>query len=35
MSDKERGEVDMRGKMIVRRCRDRVALLEEGEKGEF
>lgn len=33
MSDKERQEVDMRGKMIVRRCRDRVAELEVGEKG--
>lgn len=34
MSDKERGEVDMRGKTIVRRCRDRVAAMEVGEKGE-
>lgn len=34
LSDRERDEIDLRGKMILRRSRERVKVLEEGEKGE-
>ena len=35
LSDRERDEIDLRGRMILRRCRERVAALEEGERGEL
>ena len=35
LSDRERDEIDLRGRMILRRCRERVAALEEGERGEM
>lgn len=34
LSDRERDEIDVRAKMILRRCRERVTQLEHGEKGE-
>lgn len=34
LSDRDREEIDQRGKMILRRCRERVGILEDGEKGE-
>lgn len=34
LSDRERDEIDVRAKMILRRCRERVGQLEQGEKGE-
>ncbi|ORY28781.1 snare-complex protein syntaxin-18 N-terminus-domain-containing protein [Naematelia encephala] len=33
LSDRERDEIDLRGKMILRTCRERVGILEESEKG--
>jgi len=33
LSDRERDEIDLRGRVILRRCRERVGLLEEQEKG--
>ena len=33
LSDREKDEIDLRGKMILRRCRERVGVLEESEKG--
>lgn len=33
LSDAERDEIDVRAKMILRRCRERVGQLEAGEKG--
>jgi len=32
LSERERDEIDVRAKMILRRCRERVGLLEEQEK---
>lgn len=32
LSERERDEIDIRAKMILRRCRERVSMLEEGEK---
>ncbi|EJT45712.1 hypothetical protein A1Q2_00918 [Trichosporon asahii var. asahii CBS 8904] len=32
LSDRERDEIDVRAKMILRRCRERVGQLEQGEK---
>ncbi|GFZ47119.1 hypothetical protein JCM24511_04861 [Saitozyma sp. JCM 24511] len=32
LTDREREEIDLRGKMILRRCRERVRVLEDGEK---
>lgn len=34
MTDREREEFDLRGRMVLRRCRERVVLLEDEEKGE-
>jgi syntaxin 18 len=34
LSDRERDEIDLRAKVILRRCRERVALLEQQETGE-
>jgi syntaxin 18 len=33
LSDRERDEIDLRAKVILRRCRERVTQLEEQEKG--
>jgi hypothetical protein len=33
LTDRERDEIDLRGKMILRRCRERVGVLEDEEKG--
>jgi syntaxin 18 len=35
LSDRDREEIDQRGKMILRRCKERVGILEDGEKGEI
>lgn len=35
LSDRDREEIDQRGKMILRRCRERVGILEDGEKGAY
>ena len=35
LSERERDEIDTRGKLILRQCRERVGVLEDGEKGEF
>ena len=34
LTDRERDEIDLRARMILRRCRERVMILEHGEKGE-
>jgi syntaxin 18 len=34
LSDRERDEIDLRGRMILRRCRELVGELERAEKGE-
>lgn len=34
LTDRERDEIDLRGKVILRRCRERVGALEQQEKGE-
>jgi syntaxin 18 len=33
LSDRERDEIDTRGKMILRRCKDRLSDLERSEQG--
>lgn len=33
LSERERDEIEVRAKMILRRCRDRVGMLEDAEKG--
>ena len=33
LTDRERDEIDLRGKIILRRSRERVRALENGEKG--
>lgn len=35
LSERERDEIEVRAKMILRRCRERVTMLEEAEKGTF
>ena len=35
LSDRERDEIDLRARMILRRCRERVSALEDGEIGMF
>lgn len=34
LSDRERDEIDLRAKVIIRRCKERVYLLEQAEKGK-
>lgn len=33
LSERERDEIEVRAKMILRRCRERVTTLEEAENG--
>jgi hypothetical protein len=33
LSDRERDEIDLRGRMILRRCKERLYDLERAEKG--
>jgi len=33
LSDRERDEIDLRGRMILRRCKERLYDLERSEKG--
>jgi syntaxin 18 len=33
LTERERDEIDVRAKLILRRCKERVAQLEAGEKG--
>lgn len=35
LSDREREEIDLNGKLILRRCKERVGILEDAEKGIF
>lgn len=35
LSDRERDEIDTRGRMILRRCKDRLSDLERSEQGMF
>jgi syntaxin 18 len=34
LSDRERDEIDLRGRMILRRCKERLYDLERSEKGQ-
>ena len=35
LTDRERDEIDLRARMILRRCKDRVGMLELAEQCEF
>ena len=35
LSDRERDEIDLRGRMILRRCKERLYDLERSEKGQL